>query len=80
LRIGIFTSVFVFAVFVEIILKAFELHNLDVIKVSDYVIDLGPEGGTGGGQIIAEGSPETVAQVKGSYTAEFLRRELEEIK
>lgn len=51
-------------------------HNLDVIKVSDYIIDLGPEGGNGGGKIIAEGTPEKVAKVKGSYTAEFLRREL----
>jgi excinuclease ABC subunit A len=51
-------------------------HNLDVIKVADYIIDLGPEGGNGGGKIIAEGSPEKVAKVKGSYTAEFLRREL----
>ncbi len=51
-------------------------HNLDVIKVSDHIIDLGPEGGNGGGKIIAEGTPEKVAKVKGSYTAEFLRREL----
>lgn len=51
-------------------------HNLDVIKVSDWVIDLGPEGGNGGGQIIAEGTPETVAKVKGSHTAKFLKMEL----
>jgi excinuclease ABC subunit A len=51
-------------------------HNLDVIKVSDYVIDLGPEGGVQGGQIIAEGTPEQVAKVKSSYTAKFLREEL----
>jgi len=51
-------------------------HNLDVIKVSDYVIDLGPEGGVQGGQIIAEGTPEQVAKVKTSYTARFLREEL----
>jgi excinuclease ABC subunit A len=51
-------------------------HNLDVIKVADYIIDLGTEGGNGGGKIIAEGTPEKVAKVKGSYTAEFLRREL----
>jgi excinuclease ABC subunit A len=51
-------------------------HNLDVIKVSDYVIDLGPEGGVQGGQIIAEGTPEQVAKVKASYTAKFLREEL----
>ena len=55
-------------------------HNLDVIKVADYIIDLGPEGGNGGGKIIAEGTPEKVAKVKGSYTAEFLRRELEGYK
>ncbi len=51
-------------------------HNLDVIKVSDHVIDLGPEGGNKGGQIIAEGTPEQVAKVKGSYTAHFLKEEL----
>ena len=51
-------------------------HNLDVIKVSDYVIDLGPEGGNKGGYIIAEGTPEKVAGVKGSYTGKFLKAEL----
>lgn len=51
-------------------------HNLDVIKVADYLIDMGPEGGFRGGQIIAEGTPEEVAKVKGSFTAEFLREEL----
>jgi excinuclease ABC subunit A len=51
-------------------------HNLDVIKVSDHVIDIGPEGGQKGGNIIAEGTPEQVAKVKGSYTAGFLRVEL----
>jgi excinuclease ABC subunit A len=51
-------------------------HNLDVIKVSDWVIDLGPEGGTKGGQLIAEGTPEKVAKAKGSYTGMFLRGEL----
>lgn len=49
-------------------------HNLDVIKVADHVIDLGPEGGNGGGAIIAEGTPEDVAQVKGSHTGEFLQK------
>ena len=49
-------------------------HNLDVIKVCDYIIDLGPDGGTGGGKVVATGSPEEVAKVEGSYTAEFLRR------
>lgn len=48
-------------------------HNLDVIKTADWVIDLGPEGGKGGGLIIAEGTPEEVAEVKGSYTGEFLK-------
>ncbi|MFT3764486.1 MAG: excinuclease ABC subunit UvrA [Minicystis sp.] len=47
-------------------------HNLDVIKCADWIIDLGPEGGSGGGSIIAEGTPEQVAKVKGSYTGQFL--------
>ncbi|KAA9355137.1 excinuclease ABC subunit UvrA [Larkinella humicola] len=51
-------------------------HNLDVIKVSDHVIDLGPEGGNKGGYIIAEGTPEKVAKTKGSYTGKFLAMEL----
>lgn len=51
-------------------------HNLDVIKVADHIIDLGPEGGSGGGYIIAQGTPEVVAQVPGSHTALFLRHEL----
>ncbi|MDY3280321.1 MAG: excinuclease ABC subunit UvrA, partial [Eubacteriales bacterium] len=48
-------------------------HNLDMIKTADYLIDLGPEGGDGGGQIVAQGTPEQVAQVKKSYTGQFLR-------
>jgi excinuclease ABC subunit A len=48
-------------------------HNLDVIKSADYIIDLGPEGGPGGGQIVAFGAPEEVAKTKGSYTGRFLR-------
>ncbi len=48
-------------------------HNLDVIKCADWVIDLGPEGGAGGGKIVAEGTPEQVARVKASYTGQFLR-------
>jgi excinuclease ABC subunit A len=52
-------------------------HNMDVIKVADHVVDLGPEGGGLGGQIIAEGTPEKVAKVKGSYTGQFLKLELE---
>ncbi|GAB4030971.1 excinuclease ABC subunit UvrA [Spirosoma gilvum] len=55
-------------------------HNLDVIKVSDHLIDLGPEGGNKGGNIIAEGTPEKVAEVKGSYTGKFLKMELEASK
>lgn len=52
-------------------------HNLDVIKTADWVIDLGPEGGKNGGQIIAEGTPEQVARVKGSYTGKYLKKVLE---
>jgi excinuclease ABC subunit A len=48
-------------------------HNLDVIKSADHVIDLGPEGGVGGGKIIAQGTPEEVARVPESPTGEFLR-------
>ncbi|WP_314705619.1 excinuclease ABC subunit UvrA [Rothia mucilaginosa] len=47
-------------------------HNLDVVKCSDWIIDMGPEGGSGGGTVIAEGTPEQVAQVKGSHTGAFL--------
>ena len=49
-------------------------HNLDVIKVADYIIDLGPDGGDGGGTIVATGTPEEVSKVNGSYTGEFLRK------
>jgi excinuclease ABC subunit A len=51
-------------------------HNLDVIKIADYVIDLGPEGGSKGGEIIAKGTPEQVAKVRASYTGKFLKMEL----
>lgn len=51
-------------------------HNLDVIKCADWLIDLGPEGGDKGGQIVAEGTPEEVASVKGSYTGQFLKKVL----
>ena len=51
-------------------------HNMDVIKVADHLIDVGPEGGSKGGKIIAEGTPEQVAKVKGSYTGHFLKEEL----
>jgi excinuclease ABC subunit A len=48
-------------------------HNLEVIKTADWVIDLGPEGGDGGGEIVAQGTPEDVAAVKESYTGQFLK-------
>jgi excinuclease ABC subunit A len=51
-------------------------HNLDVIKNADHIIDMGPEGGDGGGQIIATGSPEQIANTKGSYTGEYLKQML----
>ncbi len=51
-------------------------HNLDVIKRADHIIDMGPDGGTGGGRVIAEGTPEEVAKIKGSYTGEFLKKML----
>ena len=51
-------------------------HNLEVIKTADWIIDLGPEGGDGGGQIVAEGTPEDVARVKESYTGQFLKEML----
>jgi excinuclease ABC subunit A len=51
-------------------------HNLDVVKTADHIIDLGPEGGDGGGQIVASGTPEEVARVKASHTGQFLKRVL----
>lgn len=51
-------------------------HNLDVIKRADHIIDMGPDGGTGGGRVIAEGTPEEVAKIKGSYTGDFLKKML----
>jgi excinuclease ABC subunit A len=51
-------------------------HNLDVVKTADYIIDLGPEGGDGGGRIIAKGTPEEIVNVKESYTGKFLKEEL----
>ena len=52
-------------------------HNLDMIKCADYIIDLGPEGGDGGGNIVAKGTPEEVAKVKGSYTGIYLKKVLD---
>ena len=52
-------------------------HNLDVIKLADYIIDMGPEGGRGGGYVVATGTPEEVAEAGKGYTAAFLKRELE---
>ena len=51
-------------------------HNLDVIKTADYIIDLGPEGGDKGGQVVACGTPEEVAKVKESYTGQYLKKML----
>ena len=51
-------------------------HNLDVIKTADYLVDLGPEGGDGGGQIVCTGTPEDVAKCKESYTGQYLKNVL----
>ena len=51
-------------------------HNLDVIKTADYIIDLGPEGGDGGGRVVAQGTPEEVAQVEESFTGQYLKKYL----
>jgi excinuclease ABC subunit A len=48
-------------------------HNLDVIKTADWIVDMGPEGGDGGGTVIAEGTPEQIALCTGSYTAKYLK-------
>ena len=53
-------------------------HNLNVIKIADHIIDLGPEGGDGGGTIVAEGTPEEVAKCKKSYTGQYLKKHLTE--
>lgn len=55
-------------------------HNLDIIKNADYIIDIGPEGGEHGGQVIAKGTPEQVAEVKGSYTGQYLKKMLKKGK
>jgi len=49
-------------------------HNLDVIKIADHIIDLGPEGGSGGGMVVAEGTPEEIALTPGSHTGHFLKK------
>ncbi len=51
-------------------------HNLDVIKMADYIIDLGPEGGDAGGEVIATGAPEEIIKADGSYTAKYLKEKL----
>ena len=55
-------------------------HNLDIIKTADYIIDLGPEGGDGGGSIVACGTPEKVAKCPDSYTGRYLKKYLEKKK
>ena len=52
-------------------------HNLDVVKTADWIIDLGPEGGAGGGTIIAEGAPEEIVKVEASYTGRYLKPALD---
>jgi excinuclease ABC subunit A len=51
-------------------------HNMDIIKMADYIIDIGPEGGKNGGQILMSGTPESIAKTKEGYTAEYLALEL----
>ena len=55
-------------------------HNLDVIKTADYIIDIGPEGGDGGGTVIAEGTPEHIAQCPNSYTGIYVKKMLDKAK
>jgi excinuclease ABC subunit A len=55
-------------------------HNLDVIKTADWIVDLGPEGGSGGGKIIAQGTPEDVARSKKSHTGTYIKKILAGIK
>jgi excinuclease ABC subunit A len=52
-------------------------HNLEVIKTADYIVDLGPEGGDGGGEVVAVGTPEEVAKVRESYTGQYLKQLLD---
>jgi excinuclease ABC subunit A len=53
-------------------------HNMDIIKVADWIIDLGPDGGINGGEIIAQGTPEDVGETPGSYTGQYLKKYLQE--
>ena len=55
-------------------------HNLDVIKTADWVIDIGPEGGDGGGEIVGVGTPETLSKIKKSYTGHYLKEVLKKLK
>jgi excinuclease ABC subunit A len=55
-------------------------HNLDIIKSADYLIDIGPEGGDKGGTVVARGTPEQVAEVKESYTGQYLKKVLKKRK
>jgi excinuclease ABC subunit A len=55
-------------------------HNLDVIKSSDWIIDIGPEGGAGGGQVLSTGTPEQLAKIEGSHTGFFLKEMLEGVR
>jgi excinuclease ABC subunit A len=55
-------------------------HNLDVIKCADWIIDMGPEGGEGGGQVVATGTPEAVVKSAGSYTGQYLRSKLQPVR
>jgi excinuclease ABC subunit A len=54
-------------------------HNLEVVKTADWIVDLGPEGGEGGGRIVAEGTPEQIAANKASYTGRYLKQALEPV-
>ena len=51
-------------------------HNMDIIKIADHLIDIGPEGGSGGGMIVGTGTPEQIAKLKKSHTGRFLKEEL----
>jgi excinuclease ABC subunit A len=55
-------------------------HNMDVIKTADYIIDLGPEGGDDGGRIVGCGTPEQIAEIKSSYTGQYLKEVLQKAK